>query len=97
MVVLEPLSRGQGNGIRYIVELSQEDGQTRLINLKPDNLIFARGTAVKAAGLKGALELNGQMGFVYEWRTRDSASGELIYTFCEPLRVTQRVGVGAGK
>ena len=30
-------------------------------------------------------------------RMGESASGELIYTFCEPLRVTQGVGAGTGE
>ena len=41
--------------------------QPKQINLKPDNLVLAQGSAVIATGLTGAPELNGQRGVVEGW------------------------------
>ena len=41
-------------------------------------------------------ELKSTIFYLSGWRTGESAPGGLIYTFCEPLRVTQGVGAGVG-
>ena len=53
---------------RYTVQLPPDaDGKQEKINLKPANLVLAEGSAVVAAGLTGAPELNAQRGVVEGW------------------------------
>ena len=44
-----------------------DSARLKIGNLKPTNLVLADGSAVVAAGLTGAPELNGQRGTVEGW------------------------------
>ena len=66
--------RAEGNG-RYAVQLHAADGATKVLMLKPENLVLARGSTVLVEGLVGASELNGRTGEIAAY---DEGSGRYV-------------------